>query len=73
MEIYNKLKEISITENIDFNNELINNIIKLSCGDLRKAINFFQKSYYSNNILDDISGYLPKNIFDELILNHGVI
>ena len=72
-DIYNKLKDISIKENFNCSDNIINKIIKISRGDLRKAINYLQKSYnsydelYNENILDEISGILPNDIFNELI------
>uniref|UniRef100_A0A6C0D9E0 AAA+ ATPase domain-containing protein n=1 Tax=viral metagenome TaxID=1070528 RepID=A0A6C0D9E0_9ZZZZ len=75
IDIFNKLKEISIKENFNCSDSLINKIIKISRGDLRKGINFLQKCYnaynekYNEEILEEISGILPNNIFNELIQN----
>jgi replication factor C subunit 2/4 len=72
-DIYNKLKDISKKENFNCSDNLINKIIKYSRGDLRKAINFLQKCYnaYDENIndfiLEEVSGILPNNMFEELI------
>jgi replication factor C subunit 2/4 len=69
-EIYNKLENICKLENLEYSENLLNKIIKMSRGDLRKAINFLQKCCNSNNkeeLLDQICGIIPKNIFDELI------
>jgi replication factor C subunit 2/4 len=72
-DIFNKLKEICISENFNCSDKLINKIVNISRGDLRKAINFLQKCYnsydesYNENILDEVSGILPFNLFDKLI------
>lgn len=72
-DIYNKLKEIALIENFNCSDNLVNKIIRISRGDLRKAINLLQKCYnsyneeYNDNILEEISGTLPPNLFTELI------
>ena len=49
-----KLKTICINEQIQYTNEGIDNIIKISNGDMRKAINLLQTSYLTfNNIESD--------------------
>ena len=74
-DILNKLKEISIKENFSCSDNLLNKIVKISRGDLRKAINYLQKcyNYYdeknNEDILEEISGILPSNIFNELWIN----
>jgi len=74
-DIYNKLKSISENENFICSDILLNKIIKISRGDLRKAINLLQKCYNlssekdTNEILDEVSGIIPKNLFNELINN----
>ena len=74
-DIFNKLKEISINENFNCSDNLINKIIKISRGDLRKAINYLQKCYncydesFNENILEEVSGIIPNEIFNELIIN----
>ena len=74
-DIFNKLKEISINENFNCSDNLINKIIKISRGDLRKAINYLQKCYncydesFNENILEEVSGIIPNEIFNELITN----
>jgi len=71
-DIFNKIKMISIKENFHCSDILLNKIVKLSRGDLRKAINFLQKCYncyseeYNDNILEEISGILPNKLFTEL-------
>jgi replication factor C subunit 2/4 len=72
-DIYNKLNIIRKLENVNCNDELINRIVKISRGDLRKAINYLQKCYnssnnfYNNDILDQVSGILPDKIFQVII------
>ena len=72
-----KLKEICQKENLNLSDEFLNQVIKFSRGDLRKAINFLQKcqnrygNIFNQDILNEISGIIPKDIFDELI--NGII
>jgi len=74
-DIFNTLRNIANKENFICTDNLINKIVKISRGDLRKAINFLQKCFNCFNeeeneeILEDVSGILPKQIFDELIEN----
>lgn len=74
-DIFNKLKQISISENFNCSDNLINKIIKISRGDLRKAINYLQKCFNSYNesfnedILEEVSGIIPNHIFNELTKN----
>jgi len=73
IDIYNRLKFICLKENFNCSDNLINKIVMISRNDLRKAINFLQKcyNYYDENdnedILDEVSGILPNNIFNKLI------
>ena len=73
MDILLKLKDICIKENLSLSDEFLNQVIKFSRGDLRKAINFLQKcqNQYGNilnqDILNEISGIIPINNFNELI------
>ena len=75
IDIFNKLKIISKNENFDCSEILINKIIKISRGDLRKAINLLQKCYnlynenFTDNILEEVSGFIPIALFNELITN----
>jgi replication factor C subunit 2/4 len=75
IDIYNKLKEISYNENFNCTDILLNKIIKISRGDLRKAINLLQKCYNlyneedANMILEEVSGIIPQNEFNILINN----
>lgn len=74
-DIFNTLRNIANKENFTCSDNLINKIVKISRGDLRKAINFLQKCFNcfseeeNEEILEDVSGILPKQIFDELIEN----
>jgi replication factor C subunit 2/4 len=75
IDIYNKLTYISQKENFNCSDLLIDKIVKISRGDLRKAINNLQKCYNiydkndDKNILEDVSGIFSSDIFNELILN----
>lgn len=72
-EIIYKLESICINENFIYSETILNQIFNLCRGDLRKAINFLQKCYSSfgsvldQNVLDEISGRIPKNTIDKLI------
>ena len=72
-----KLKDICQKENLSLSDEFLNQVIKFSRGDLRKAINFLQKcqnrygNIFNQDILNEISGIIPKDIFDELM--NGII
>jgi len=72
-EIFNKLKDICKKENLTLTDDFLNQIIKFSRGDLRKAINFLQKcqNQYGNilkqDILNEISGIIPIDKFNQLI------
>lgn len=67
-----KLKDICTKENLSLSDEFLNQVIKFSRGDLRKAINFLQKcqNQYGNilnqDILNEISGIIPINKFNDL-------
>lgn len=71
--LLDKLRFICNKENLDCNDSVLESIIKICRGDLRKAINFLQKCYniYKNNfneeILNEISGILPIYILDNLM------
>ena len=73
-EILNKLIFICDNEQINYSIDILNKIIKISRGDLRKAINLLQKCYNNNNnkeiindILNEISGTMPLNLFNKLM------
>ena len=72
IDILLKLKDICIKENLSLSDEFLNQVIKFSRGDLRKAINFLQKcqNQYGNilnqDILNEISGIIPINKFNKL-------
>jgi replication factor C subunit 2/4 len=74
-DIYNKLKLISEKENFNYSDILLNKIIKIARGDLRKAINLLQKCYNlhneidTNEILEEVSGIIPEIQFNNLIKN----
>ena len=72
-DIVEKLKYISSKENFVCGDAIINKIIKISRGDLRKAINLLQKCHNSfgeqinEELIDDISGYVPTNKLNKLM------
>jgi replication factor C subunit 2/4 len=72
--IMNKLLLICEQENIKYSDQILNKIIKICRGDLRKAINLLQKcnNLYNNvineEILNEISGVLPDDIFNKIML-----
>jgi replication factor C subunit 2/4 len=74
-DIFDTLRNIANKENFNCSDNLINKIVKISRGDLRKAINFLQKCFNcfdeqdNEEILEDVSGILPSKIFNELIEN----
>jgi len=71
--IINKLQYICKQEKINYSDKLLQKIINICRGDLRKAVNLLQKCYNSYNdninidILDDISGIIPENDFNKLM------
>jgi replication factor C subunit 2/4 len=76
LEIYNKLKIICEKENCNYSEKILEKIIFISRGDLRKAINLIQKCCNNENIinnneleeiLNELSGCLPDNLFNEII------
>jgi len=75
IQIKDKLEYICKQENINYSEIILSRIIKLSRGDLRKAINFLQKCYnlygdnFNNELLNEMSGIIPNNIFNNLIDN----
>lgn len=75
IDIFNKIRYISIQEMFTCTDNFLHKIVKISRGDLRKAINYLQKCYnpydesYNNTILDEISGVLPIEQFNNLILH----
>ena len=68
-----KLKYISDCEQFTCSDNVLNKIITICRGDLRKAINFLQKCFntYSDTIneksLDEISGIIPFDKFNKLM------
>ena len=73
--IFKKLKYICNQENFNISDEILNKIIKISRGDLRKAINLLQNYYniFQNNfnmsLLNEFSGFIPEEMFNNLIEN----
>jgi replication factor C subunit 2/4 len=68
-----KLKQICIIEKFNCNDIILNKIINICRGDLRKAINLLQKCYnsygdkFNSDILDEISGVIPSVMFNQLM------
>jgi replication factor C subunit 2/4 len=68
-----KLRYISNCEQFKCSDKILNKIIAICRGDLRKAINFLQKCFnsYSDKIneesLDEISGVIPSKNFNKLM------
>ena len=73
--ILKKLKYICNQEKFNISEEILNKIIKISRGDLRKAINLLQNYFniYQNNfnisLLDEFSGFIPQETFNNLLQN----
>ena len=71
LSIKNKLNYICEKENIKSDEEIIDNIILYSRGDLRKSINYLNRSKIDNKLdnelLLDISGYPPKHRIEEIL------
>jgi replication factor C subunit 2/4 len=74
-DIYIKLEQISKNENLEYSDNLLNKIVKMSRGDMRKAINFLQKCNnnlsieFKEELLDEIYGSIPINMLEELFVN----
>ena len=74
-DIYTSLINICENENFKYSDYLLNKIIKISRGDLRKAINLLQKCYNLcnekeiDNILSEVSGIIPQKTFNLLFDN----
>jgi len=75
--IIKRLKNICESENFNCNDKLLNKIVNICRGDLRKAINFLQRcqNIYGDDInealLDEISGIIPHNKLIKLV-NYAV-
>ena len=76
-----KLKYICKKEKLKCSDKILNKIINICRGDLRKAINLLQTCYNSfgnelnEQLLDDISGIIPLDKFNKLmdyILNKDI-
>ena len=71
--IIKKLKYICEQEKVNYSDILLNKIVNICQGDLRKAVNLLQKSYNSYNekvnieLLDDVSGIIPSYDFNKLM------
>jgi replication factor C subunit 2/4 len=71
----NRLKFICNKEKINCNDVVFRKIIDISRGDMRKAVNFLQRSYnaYGSNldlqIVNEISGHVPDTFIQELFFN----
>jgi len=67
-DMFGKLKDISVAENINIDNNAIKEIIHMGRGDMRKSIMYLQNSKYiesdkiSIDNIRDITGYIPENI-----------
>jgi replication factor C subunit 2/4 len=74
-EIKAKLEFICKNENFNCAHNLLDKIIEISRGDLRKAINLLQKCYNSygdkvnGELLDEMSGIIPDNKFNQIMNN----
>jgi replication factor C subunit 2/4 len=72
--ILEKLKDICKYQNINGSENNLNKIIKICRGDLRKSINFLQRCYKNNDIINEdiinnISGIIPESKIDIFIKN----
>ena len=71
-DILNKLNFICKNENFNCEKLILDNIIDISRGDMRKAINLLQKCYNNKNnneLLNEISGRINNKLFNEIIIN----
>lgn len=72
-EIFSKLKNISEKENMYCSDEILNKIINICRGDMRKAINFLQRCHNSFgdkinvDLLDEISGMINDTDINKFI------
>jgi replication factor C subunit 2/4 len=72
-EIIKKLKYICSKENFNCSDSLLNKIVMICRGDLRKAINMLQKCFNSygdkmnEELLDEMSGIIPQDKFNTLM------
>ena len=72
--ILEKLKDICKHQNINCSDNNLNKIVDICRGDLRKSINFLQRCYKNNNIINEdiinnISGIIPESKIDIFINN----
>lgn len=71
-DIYKKLNYICSKENFNCDKIILDKIIDISRGDMRKSINLLQKCYNNNNnniLLNEISGRIDETLFNKLITN----
>lgn len=66
-----RMNIIALREGWTVSKDLLLKVQDISRGDMRKAINLLQKCYVNplkyNDILDEISGLIPDNLFENLI------
>jgi replication factor C subunit 2/4 len=73
VEIIKKLQYICVKENLNCSEKLLEKIVEICRGDLRKAINLLQKCFNSygdkvnEELLDEISGIIPITKFTKLM------
>lgn len=67
-EIKKQLLKIAETEQINIKEDQINFIIKMSSGDLRKAIILLQQSNFNKNI-EDLMGVIDHSIYEKIFMN----
>ena len=71
-DILNKLNFICKNENFNCEIDILNKIIDISRGDMRKSINLLQKCYNNKNnneLLNEISGRIDDTLFNNIIIN----
>ena len=71
-DILNKLNFICKNENFNCEIDILNKIIDISRGDMRKGINLLQKCYNNKNnneLLNEISGRIDDTLFNNIIIN----
>lgn len=72
-DIIKKLQFISTKENFNCSERLLNKIVEICRGDLRKAINLLQKCYnyfgdkFNEELLNEMSGIIPTTKFNKLM------
>lgn len=70
-DMLDRMNTIALRENWLVSKDLLLKIQTISRGDMRKGINLLQKCYINSSnlsdILDEISGFIPDNLFEEII------